>query len=274
MSEQPERNLNGIETEKVAENSNSQDVGADAAVSAEVPHLAASAQENDTALTVAPSTELKFKKNKLQLFPQSIRDQMDVLIHAGRGGAALLTFLKLNYRGSLELPSINTCVKYVAMRREELKGDNGELQIQRIMAKKMDFSQVPKGDKRAMLQAVIDFMAWRIEQIKLLTEHLKSPQYERIITDDTRVILETITKQIALEKEFGINAERVRAILTVLFRHIGVRVQQAYTDVQGNDKIEQFVGRLSQLMEELPIEAIEKEATEAFDKTDQGGDLL
>jgi hypothetical protein len=55
-----------------------------------------------------------------------------------------------------------------------------------------------------MLQAVIEFMAWRIEELKLLQEHHKNPQFERIITDDTRVIMEAIAEQTSLEKQYGI----------------------------------------------------------------------
>lgn len=268
-SEKPENNKSGTEIEKADEDFDAEYLS--------VPPMA-DAPTGETLVPLEPMERLtdpvleyKTRKNKLQLFPQGIRDQLDVLIHSGRGGGVILSYLKRNYRGPLEIPSLATCVKYVTLRRNALGGEQGKLQIQRILSKKMDFTTIPKNDKRAMLQAVIEFMAWRIEQVKLITEHLKSPQYERIITDDTRVILETITKQIALEKEFGINAERVRVVLSVLLRHMGVRVQQAYMDVNGNNKIDQFVARLGELMDELDLDTIEQEATEAFDKSEDRG---
>lgn len=263
MSEKPENSKSGIEPERADESSEEAQPGG-------------LQQVLDTIATDSGSAALtvKKKKNRIQLFPQSIRDGLDVLINAGRGGSACLTHIKNNYHGPLPLPALATCVEYVKMRREDLGSDEGRLQIQRILSKKMDFTSIPKGDKRAMLQAVIEFMAWRIEEVKLLMEHTKSPQFERIITDDTRVIMEAIAEQTSLEKQYGINTERVQAILVVLFRHVGTRVQQAYSEIHGSNRIQEFGERLARIMDELPLETIEQEAIQAFENPGAGGEIL
>jgi hypothetical protein len=66
----------------------------------------------------------------------------------------------------------------------------------------------------------------------------------------------------------------VQAVLVVLFRHIGTRIQQAYSDIHGTNRVQEFGDRLARIMDELPLDVIEQEATQAFENPNSTGDIL
>ncbi len=210
-------------------------------------------------------------KNKLQLFPEEIRDKIDQFIQMGRGAISCLKWVKATYKGSLDIPSLNTFESYVRWRKTILAANtDGQIQIQRVMSKQMDLTRVPVGDSRALYEAIKAFMAWRIEEIKAINLHLHNAMWERIITDDVRVLLDTENAMLKLGSKEELNKEKVRAVVAVALRYIGPKIQQAYKLVHGNKHFEDFVREVETEMDKLPYEDIETEALRAFETEDAG----
>jgi len=210
-------------------------------------------------------------RSSLQLYPEEIRDKMDSLINMGRGAAACLTAVKSLYRGPLKLPSLGTFESYVKYRRKQLaEMTDGELKIQQVMAKKLDLTHVDLNNKSAVMRAILEFMAWRIEEVKVIQAHHHSAQFERIITDDVRVMLDTITAQLKVEDKQVLAREKVKAVMGVLLRYMGTKIQTVYKEVHGTKGFDEFVRELQASMETLPYEEIENQALQAFNSEDEG----
>lgn len=219
-----------------------------------------------TALIVGP--DKKFS-NKLQLFPLEIREKIDELVQIGKGSNTCLKWVKANYKGSLEIPSIGTFEAYVKYRREVLASAmEGATKIEQVQAKRLDLTQIPTGDKKAYLDALLMFMAWRVEEVKIINAHLNNPGYERIITDDVRVILDTLMAQMKFEDKMGISKAKVKAVATVLMRYVGPIIQDAFKSVHGEKGFNAFVREIEQTLDKLPMEDIEREALQAFSTED------
>jgi hypothetical protein len=217
-------------------------------------------------------------RSKVAQFPDDILDLLDAEISLGRGSSACMKVLKLNYRGTLLLPSRDTMENYVRSRRAQLRGAvDRRLELESRLSslpEVPDLRLVTSGrDMHRVMDTVLDLQAERVEIIRELQGSLLDSRYEQILVDTLAKITATVEKKLKLEQSDGLQKTRLQAIVGVLLRHISGAVSSAYKDVHSDNKLDQFVKALDKRLDSLPLETIEAEVANAVTSRD-GGKVL
>lgn len=216
---------------------------------------------------VKQEKEVKIFRNKMQLFPEDMRDRIDRLIMLERGAVSCIKELKLHYRGAQPIPSAETMNRWIEHRKPILLSrSDGELQVQKVMGQAVDLSDCDVKDTRKYLSQIIKFVAWRIEEVKLINAHNVDSRWEKIITDDLRVLLDSISALQKFEDKMGIGQAKVKAVAQVVFTRLGEAVSEAYQEVHGKKEYNKFTLALNNQLGKVNIEELEAKALEAFTK--------
>jgi len=214
------------------------------------------------------------KPSKLMnTFPEDVLAELDRYVRNGLGPTRCLKYMKMHYHGPIPLPSIGTVEKWHAERKLFFFGKtDAAVAVAQVMSVPIDMTKVNMDDPKEVFQTILKFTAQRIEKIKEINDKNNAAQYERIITDNISNIAKIIESRIKLESKLGIDKAKLQTVMNLLMRHLGGLVVEAYKEVHGAKKLDDFSSALRKRQADIPFEELQKEALDAFTQEDGGSD--
>jgi hypothetical protein len=212
-------------------------------------------------------------KSKILQYPEKILDLIDAEIRKGYGSLSCMKVVKLNYQGTLVMPSRDTFERYIAERRKQFgmatdKKLWAEQQIANLPPAP-SLRSISGEDKRTLLEATRLILAERIDKVREVQETQMDSRYEAILTNDLEAHRDIVIKQLDVDARLGLAQMKLQAVVNVLLKHLSQVIGQAYRDIHGTDKSDSFRKALEHRIDALNFDVIEQEVAAAMKEQEE-----
>jgi len=206
------------------------------------------------------------KPFSLELFPRWVLEAVDKIVIRSGQVKDVQTYLRTRWDGPLSIPAEKSIRKYLTWRRSVLfdKTDT-RIEIEQIIQDTdIDLTKVDHTDRPKFLRSTITLLCQRIEHIKRLNTNLGDSKYEKIITDNLKVIRETTEAIHKMESTGVADHEVIQVVSDVLTKPMMGAFLDAYKEIHGNKKLKALGNAMDRFMAKLDFEALEREVDDTL----------